>query len=329
MSHKFGFTGQSTMFVDFAGVLSKGWYVLLSSLGTIMLAVAGFFAKKEKLANITDWSYDNHSEIIDAFVDSSFVWVVLGGVLFFLGMWGSYKDQEEQQNKIDELALKEVNAKDLEKQLEAASEELRQQKNSAQEVISEKRSQIKKIHEELVGTWLKSVYKQFEFQSTERITIYYENLGGFSLLARYSKNPEFNKQHRQKFAINQGVISKAWRHDECIELECPTSDDIVRYRKHLRERYGYDNDKIDSLTMKSCRYFAKAIVDADVHKGVIVFESENPDLFTQEKIRDFSEHCNQHQAHLAEFVRDGLQYSKTGQKVSVEAEIIKMVESES
>ena len=63
--------------------------------------------------------------------------------------------------------------------------------------------------------------------------------------------------------------------------------------------------------MKSCRYIALAIVDADVHIGVIVFESTETDFLkendTENKIR---EHCKNHQGQLSKFVRDGLKLDR-------------------
>ncbi|MFP3416232.1 hypothetical protein SB773_32855, partial [Bacillus sp. SIMBA_074] len=86
--------------------------------------------------------------------------------------------------------------------------------------------------------------------------IYYEHDEEFYLLERYSKNPTYAKVHRQKFPLNQGVISKAWEHESHIESGCPHSNSYEEYVKYLDEHYEYKKEKIDTLTMKSCRYYA-------------------------------------------------------------------------
>jgi hypothetical protein len=131
------------------------------------------------------------------------------------------------------------------------------------------------------------------------------------LLARYSINPQYTKIHRQKFPLNQGVIDKAWQHGCHVDKDCPKAEQNKEYVDYLIQTYGYEKEKINNLTMKSCRYIALAIVDADVHIGVIVFESTDPNFLTHiDTENNIKEHCKKYQAQLCKFVRDGLELDR-------------------
>lgn len=120
----------------------------------------------------------------------------------------------------------------------------------------------------------------------------------------------------------------------CIEFECPSSDELNAYKSFMNEKYGYELEKLESLTMKSCRYVAKAVSDAGVHIGVIVFESESGDFVKQEddeKVKSILAYCEEHQSQIAKFVRDGFKYSKEinlrseNQVQSVEDDFLQML----
>lgn len=238
-------------------------------------------------------------ETFKAIVLTPHALLALGGLALAFGALGTYVDQNRQHNKIEEFSNENQRLKDIEEEL-----------NSAQEEMQINRSKVIEIQQELVTTWLKGVCRSFCLGSEERATIYYEYGEAFYLLARYSKNPVYAKVHRQKFPLNQGVISKAWQHNRHIDRRCPHASEEDEYREYLQGEYGYELEKIESLTMKSCRYLGKAIVDADVHTGVIVFESTKEDFLTYEKCEEISKYCETNQGLLAKFVRDSLSFDR-------------------
>lgn len=322
MFNKFGFSGNSDFFKDLGDGIGKGLFILCAAIGTVLLTVGGAYAGSYTFS--TNW------QSTTGFWSS--LWLIVcnpnsalfaGGVLFLFGATGTYKDQDRQNKKMLEL--------------NAENEELGNTKsalNSAQEELQESKSKIIGLHGELVQTWLKGMSKFLELDSNSRVTIYYEHDEEFYLLERYSKNPTYAKVHRQKFPLNQGVISKAWEHENYIESQCPHSSSYEEYVKYLGENYEYKREKIDALTMKSCRYYAKAIIDADIHIGVIVFEGTEINFFENDVENKITDYCRDHQGQLSKFVRDSLLFDKEvnikreGKNISVEDDLLQMMEGE-
>jgi hypothetical protein len=317
--NKFGFSGSSDFFKNFGDGVGKGLFILCAAIGTILLTVGGAFASSYNF--LASWSS------VSSFWQCGWLLVynpntalISGSLLFLLGAIGTYKDQNSQSQKMIEL--------------EGENEELNNTKdalNSTQEELQEGKSQIIGLHGELVQTWLKGMSKLIGLDSHSRVTIYYEHDEEFYLLERYSRNPKYSKVHRQKFPLNQGVISKSWEHESYIENKCPHSLKYGDYAKYLLDTYGYNRDKIDSLTMKSCRYYAKAIIDADIHIGVIVFEGTEVEFFDNDFDKKIDKYCRDHQGQLSKFVRDSLLFDKEvtikreGKNISVEDDLLELM----
>ena len=320
--NKFGFSGNSDFFKNFGDGIGKGLFILCAAVGTVLLAVGGAYAGSYTFS--TNWqSTTGLWSSLWLIVCNPISALFSGAVLFLFGAIGTYKDQDRQNKKILEL--------------KAESEELGNIKcalNSALEELQENKSKIVGLHGELVQTWLKGMSKFLELDSNSRVTIYYEHDEEFYLLGRYSKNPVFAKVHRQKFPLNRGVISKAWEHENHIESHCPHSDLYDEYAQYLGDKYGYEREKINALTMKSCRYYAKAIIDADIHIGVIIFESTEISFFEDNLENKIIDYCREHQGQLSKFVRDSLLFDKEvnikreGKNISVEDDFLQMMGGE-
>lgn len=322
MFKKFGFSGESDFFKNLGDGVGKGLFILCAAIGTVLLTIGGAFAGNYVFS--TNW------QATTGFWQC--LWLILvnpnsalisGGGLFLLGATGTYKDQDRQNKNMLELGLENEQLSDTKNAL-----------NSAQEELQESKSRIIGLHGELVQTWLKGMSKFLELDSNSRVTIYYEHDEEFYLLERYSKNPTYSKIHRQKFPLNQGVISKSWEHESHIENECPHSSSNEDYINYLVDTYGYKQEKIESLTMKSCRYYAKAIIDADVHTGVIVFEGTEMNFLENDLKQKIDDYCREHQGQLSKFVRDSLLFDKEvnikreGKSMSVEVDILQIMEAE-
>ncbi|MCU8412457.1 hypothetical protein M2G44_17970 [Vibrio vulnificus] len=297
----FGFTENSNLFNKLGSMIDQGFFIVLAAIGTVFLTIGGAYAGSYEFS--VEWEKTTGwwgcFKLIFWNPNAS---LFFGSASFLFGALGTFKDQSAQNKKMSILQDENVTLVDT-----------RQALNTTQEQLQESKSELAKLHTDLVETWLLGVCKHLGLNSKERITIYYEHDEEFYLLARHSRNPHFSKVHRQKFPLNQGVIGQSWQHDVCIEVECPSSENLDAYKNFMNQKYGYDLSKLESLTMKSCRYVAKAISDAGVHIGVIVFESESDDFVSREddeKIKEILAYCEEHQSQIAKFVRDGFKYSK-------------------
>lgn len=313
MGVKFGFSGQSKFFADGGDFVGKSFYILCSHLGTILFGIGCAYVgsidpsvKFDELGGV--WAYSGF-----VLTDPRFHISAGAGLLLYGGL-GVYRDQKA-------LADEALESRDLKKELESALEDRQAQSSIMRELNTDK-----------VKVWLKSVCQKMGLSTSDRITIYYEYGGNFYLLARHSKNPNFSIVHRQKFPLNKGVISKAWEHAICFEESCPCGDDSKEYERYMVSNYGYEPAKIASLTMKSCRYLAKAIVDAGDNIGVIVFESIDPRFFEKNDADELRKCCRDDQSLLAKFVRDGINFDaevnlrQEGKMLSVEEELLKEIE---
>jgi hypothetical protein len=313
----FGFSSKRNLFRNIGDTVDKAFYLLLTVTGTVLLTVGGAYAGNSSFPVdfIAAKGFENCTKL---FITSPFLVLLLGTIFLGFGTIGAYKDQAKQNERMDGLEGK-----------NKEFSETRAALNATQEELQSSNSKILVLHEELVTTWLKSLFKHFNFNNNARITIYYEHDEEFYLLARYSKNPTYAKVHRQKFPLNQGVISKAWENETHIEDSCPISSNYEDYCNYLQQIYGYERDKIDSLTMKSCRYYARAIVDADDNIGVIVFESTTGAFLSKSVLTDIESYCITHQSQLSKFVRDSLSFDREinikreGKQIPVEVEIMR------
>ncbi|MCX7089696.1 MAG: hypothetical protein NTV00_16795 [Methylococcales bacterium] len=310
MIKKCGFTGESDLFKNAGEIISKALYIVSATLGAIALSVgsayAGSFLFFTELENVAGFWPSFKFILLNPIAT-----LIYGGIFLFFGGLGTYFDQNRQQLQNNELAL-------ANNELNKSVTGLREALNSTQEELQDQKSETNKLNKELVTIWLKSALKNLKLNSTERATIYYEFDDAFFLLARYSINPKYAKIHRQKFPLTQGVIGKAWQHGLHVEKDCPDSKNGQEYTGYLIKTYAYEEDKINSLTMKSCRYVALAIVDADVHIGVIVFESTEPEFLINNRDSKISEYCRNAQGQLSKFVRESL---KLDREVTVKSDI--------
>jgi len=177
--------------------------------------------------------------------------------------------------------------------------------NGYQENIQNLNNQIYKLQNDLAIGWLKHVFKLFRMNSTERVSIYFEQNEVFSLLARYSANPHYKKAHRQKFPLNEGVISQAWSYGEKVEKNCPKyEDDMDGYCDYMVSTYRFNIADLKRFYMKSCWYVAIAISKADDNLGVIVFESTDQNILNDTEIAGLISYCKENQSYLAQFIEE-------------------------
>ena len=284
--------------------LSHPFYCLLgaASFGLGCTFVADYDCK-------TAWDSANISNIavkvIAIFLTNPWTYIILGLFLSLLNGVGVHGKYTSIENKNFDLKSDLNNKEELLEKEISKNKSLNQVINDYQENIQFLNNQIYDLQNKIAISWLKQAFKQHEINSTERASIYFELNKEFSLLARYSPNPELNEIHRQKFPLNQGVISHAWRKGFCIEDECPNfDDDATIYYDYMSEKYGFTLDQLQKFQMKSCCYVAVAICNVDDHIGVVVFESTDKEILNHSKLQQLKDYCEKYESHLAEFIQN-------------------------
>ncbi|NUF23224.1 hypothetical protein HUN23_10635 [Acinetobacter oleivorans] len=261
--------------------------------GVISLGIGGAFVSSYHWSN--EWSKVSDIATFIAFIlTNSYLWLFGGAIIYLLSEYVRYEKTKkiEGENKSLNERIIELNG-------------LSTAVNGYQENIQALNSQIYDLQNRLAIGWLKTVFKQNKMNSNERVTIYFELNGEFSLLARYSSNPTYKMVHRQKFPLNEGVISQAWSHGKCIENTCPSyNEDVTQHRDYMSQKYSFLPETIDGFQMKSCWYVAIAISKADDNIGVIVFESTNQNVLNETEIDGLISYCKSEQSHLAQFIEE-------------------------
>lgn len=201
--------------------------------------------------------------------------------------------------------------KDLERENDSVPP-LKEKIDKSQEDLQALKSDMCQLHQSHVRTWLKGIFKQIEFDTYVRASVYYENSDSFSLLARYSLNPALAKSHKQKFQLNQGVISQAWQHGEHLDNKSPSYDSTPKeYTAYMLSKYKYTEEQLEKINMKSCTFFGLSITQADENIGVVLFESLMENAFSEEIVCKIKDYCHHFESHLCSFVRDGIGYDQS------------------
>lgn len=117
-----------------------------------------------------------------------------------------------------------------------------------------------------------------ELTDTERVSVYVHHGTAFSMLGRYSRNPNFNRRGRSIYPDNQGCIGHAWAHGRAFVGDLPDYEaDPDTYVARLGEDWGIPSEVATNFNMKSRAVAAFAIEDtteAPVHRfAVLVVES--------------------------------------------------------
>ena len=294
------------------GAKFKNWFISYfdkwghpsyTVLGVILIGVGCAFVGSYKLA--AEWSKVSDVVTLIVFiVTNTLMWISIGAGLYLLSEYIRYEKTKLIGVENQTLKGRVASNENLLNNVNNEVRDLKKAVNEYQENIQFLSNQIYELQNKIAVSWLKQAFKQHEMNSTERATIYFELNKEFSLLARYSPNPELNEIHRQKFPLNQGVISHAWRNGSYIEDECPNfEDDEEIYYDYMSSKYQFDKRQLQNFQMKSCRYVAVAIRNVDDHIGVVVFESIDKEKLSQAKLQELNEYCETYQPYLAEFIQ--------------------------
>lgn len=303
-----GFMGESTHFQKLGKVFDESFYIFLTAVGTVFMAIGGALLGNWKLSEAWASVVANWWCIVPFLLNPA-VMLIGGVVLFFIGARGTHRDQSKQQDSIRKLESSLQHSKQEAKNLNELLGEASSSVNDGLEKIELLNGKLRELHADLVTNQLIAMQKLFELTTDDRITVYYELHEEFYLLARHSLNPAYTKTHRQKFPVSQGVIGFAWHRQEFVEANCPSCEEGENYFSYVVDKHQLDPSSVNALTMKSCRYLAFAISDAGKHIGVVVFESVNLGFFSMRENQLESilrKYFKENQDMFAKYVRDGL-----------------------
>lgn len=318
---KFGYSGNSRTILKLAKRFHQNFYFISTFLGVILIAIGGDFSNNYDECKIL-WDKNN---FFYAVITNNWVILFMGAIFGGFGIYGTAQDNK--QLKLDNDTLKKENFK---------IDNLKDNLNITREENERLQGNIREKHEEVVKTWLKMISIDCKLTTFERLTIYYEDNGEFTLLSRYSQNKSYDKVHNQKFPLDKGVISKSWQHNDYKEEKSPLFiDDNSSYYEYMTRIYDYDQTKLETINMKSDKYYGLAIQEADENIGVLLYEkisqSDSADFVT--KCTDIRRNHNKYQSYLTKYVKDAILLDRVKnvayQSKSIENEVLDMLGGES
>ena len=231
----FGFTGESSSIQKFSIKLGQWWYIFFATASSAVISISASFAGAYDLPENL-FKEAGIKEVFIFIISNPWIWIVFGALGIIYGGKGTYIDQKNLNSINEKLKLENHLVGNLKEKINSISEDSEALQN-----------ELGKLQVKLVTTWLKGSARQLNLSTNCRTTIYYYINQHFYLLARYSQNPKYSEVHRQKFSKNDGVISKAWEHKVCIDIEnIPCYQDSPEdYVQYLSDNYGYAKEKIE------------------------------------------------------------------------------------
>lgn len=199
--------------------------------------------------------------------------LIIIGIIIYLKK--GYKSEE--QNKINKLTQENIK---LSTDFEEASEA----------ILELKKQSISDLFN-MSSCFLKSVYQKLGLNHRDRLSVYIHNSDKcyFSLIARYSHNTDYCKQHRQTFPDTQGVLGSVWKGEESSNKIIDLPDDLNEYYEESKAKYNMDKKEIEILSMQSRRFLIISIEENQKPIGVFLIESVRKtghDVLVRTKIDD-------------------------------------------
>ncbi|EJL8259206.1 TPA: GAF domain-containing protein [Vibrio cholerae] len=273
--------------------------------GSALLAISGAYISGYDMA--ADWGkVDSAAKLIAFLLTNPKLGLVVGVVLFVIGGIAAHYREKDTSAENDNLKSKVFT---LENTLASSNRDLESANKKIQNLLSDGRELKEenfRLHEKKVETWLKGLCKYIDLDNTSRVSIYYVDNEHFKLLSRKSPNPLLSKFNPKLYKLEKGVLSLAWQLGKHVDDDVPEEDG--KYSDHMKSKYGYTDDELAEIRMRSLFIMGLAIIDADDNIGVIVFESEKKNAFSKEKIENVEKYCNDFQSYLCGFIRDSRRY---------------------
>ena len=283
-------------------------YFITSAFGnaasTVLLAIGSGFVSGYK------FDYKNIQNLWDILwiLFNPYICIILGTIILLVTSYRLYKDQEkfsslEEKNR--SLEKDKEHLEDKNKSLIKEKEELQKDLNVTQEECRKLELDIFFARQKQVEDWLKGLFKQFTLTTKDRISIFCVVDNTFHIVHRYSDNPSLCNKTKHQYILKRGVIYEAWCHNRYHEFECPVYENgPAEYVNYISNKYGYEKDEVNSLNMKSCRYFGLSIKETGKNIGVIIFESISNENLGNEIIASIEDYCKSYQDYLCGFIKE-------------------------
>lgn len=290
-----GFTGKRTGLLSKITTIldgfGKGFYLALDVVATAILGISAAWTTSKGLEQYEIYFEFSLSGLFE-FFKTPITYVFFSLIIYIISKGYQWSDNQNllKENKV----------------LEIENNQLKNKFKSTSEDVNELKTKIQSLYKELIKTWLRSSLKPLGlFEPCTRVTLYYFKKNYFYYVGRYAIDPENSKENTLRFELNGGVISQAWRKQTHKELGCPEykADDPFSYIDYVKNTYGFTEEKINSLGMKSCRYYARRIDDTSEPIGVIVFESTSAIKITDKQIKKIESYCAEHESNLVSYIR--------------------------
>jgi len=183
--------------------------------------------------------------------DLNIFFIISGSFIFLFGCYLSY--------------LKNIEFKDF--------------KINKQNLQSEKskHSRIKEEYYSLCSDIIKDYFSDFFHSSTgnARVSLYKHQGTHFTLLARYSDAPVYNKRGREVYDDNQGFISLGWQSGTCEIHGAPAwKSSGISYKSFMKNKCNITDTILQTLKMKSRSFYIYRFDSSNSQNpyGIIVFE---------------------------------------------------------
>ena len=207
---------------------------------------------------------------IDKF--QALITIVISVIFVVIGYWLKKSTTTKEQELMNEIEntkkeLVDTNTKNC---------ELQQSLEEAQNAVSDIRSQNIDDLFYISSQFLRFLFNELELNHQDRLSIYIHNPDKcyFSLIARYSSNTDFCKQHRQTFPDNEGVLGMAWRGNGTDLLKVYTLPTTFKsYVNKCSKTYNIPEDAIKRFTMRSTRLLPIFIFKNYKQIGIFLVES--------------------------------------------------------
>lgn len=290
-----GFTGKKTgllpRLITILDGFGKGFYLALDVIATAILGISAAWTTSKGLEQYEIYFEISLFALVELF-KTPITYVFISLVIYIISK--GYQWLDNQQLLV------------ANKDLGTENYEIKNRLKSTSEDVDEFKSKIKFLYKELIRTWLKSSLKALNlFEPCCRVTLYYFKKNYFYYVGRYSVDPENSRENTLRFELNGGVISQAWRKQVHKDVVCPeyNEGDPEPYFSYVMQTYSFSEQKVSSLGMKSCQYYARRIDDTSEPIGVIVFESSSKNKFTERQIKRIESYCAEHESNLVSYIR--------------------------
>ena len=163
-----------------------------------------------------------------------------------------------------------------------------QEKSTRVQLLESTIEKIESVNYDLFQYVLISLYTKLNLDGHDRISVYRFKKDKFTIMSRYSINPEYSSINRIHYPISDGFIGLALQNGEYY------IDNLPEFQIGQREKYysailnecKIDKEVLRKLKMRSRSFYCLALTDptGKDRNAVIVFESTLPNKLQREKI---------------------------------------------